>query len=238
MLDYCLFLNQNIITFAIEMTIADINTYIAELQSKIDGMETSFAHNDDGAHNAAVVITMLRNASSIYMFCGAASVFSESFYHKISKDTIQSPRYLYDEQSGMNVISGLHDSTQDIGEYLRNTMNASLVNFLSDSQRTLNIIVENKKKMVDKKFLPSVVKNCTGGFKDNVKIYSLDNSDFFRGFVDHFSYALNRDSRLFMARMENDNKSHKADCIFYPSDDMSDSLRETYSNFASVSSEL
>lgn len=228
------------INFAVAMSIDDIKIYLDELQSKIDGGTTSFAKNDDGARNAAVIISMLKNASNIYMFCGAASVFSESFFHNISADNPSSPRYSYASAPDIKVAidwGGTPDPTQDIGKYLRNMMNASLEKFLSDNN-TINIIIEDKNKMADKKFLPSIVKNCMGEFKDNVKIYVLKNPDFFRGFIDHFSFALNHHEELFMARMENDEKSHKADCIFYPSVDIVASLKKTYSNFASVSSKL
>lgn len=219
------------------MTTTDIDKYLNYLQSKIDGKTISFAQNDDGAHNAAVMISMLRNASSIYMFCGAASVFSERFYRNISEDTGAIPQFSYDQHLNLNVVYDYFDPAKDIGKYLRDMMDTSLDVFLSDDSKLLNIIVEDKKKMATKTFLPAV-KNNTGDFKDNVKIYGLKDPDFFRGLVDHFSYAMNGNGDLFMARMENDGKSHKADCIFYPTDVMRDSLMDTFSNFASVSSKL
>lgn len=223
------------------MTIETISTYLEELQRKIDAAGiASFALNEDGAHNAAVIISMLRNASIINMFCGSASVFTESFFNNLSKDNEPFSQYSYVGDNNYTSISYAdftHNPSQDIGKYLRTLMDSNLHTFLSDNNKSLNIIIEDKNKIAQKTFLPALM-TTSMKFRQNVKIVALENPNLVSGIVHHFSYAIKGRDNIFMSRIESDKRRHKADCIFYPPASMISSLETSYSNLKTMSSGL
>lgn len=222
------------------MTIEEISTYLDELQRKIDAGRASFALNEDGAHNAAVIISMLRNASTINMYCGSASVFTESFFNNISSDNEPFSQYSYVGDNNFTSISYADftcDPSQDIGNYLRDLMDSNLRSFLSENDNRLNIIIEDKNKIAQKTFLPAIKTNF-GKLRQNVQILALENPNLVSGIVHHFSYAINDGDNIFMSRMESDKRRHTADCIFYPPASMVSSLKKSYANLKSMSIEL
>lgn len=230
------------------MNLEELQTYLHDLQTMVDDGRTTVALNEDGAHNAAVMLTMLKNASTIKMFCGACSVFTEGFYEKISRDNNR--RLWSDLSSGNFSFSQNPDGSytaydnylvqeptepygnKDIGVFLRNEVYRELDAFLSKGNNSLDIIVENAEKFRSRPIFDAL-KDSSGKLRENVKIRSLDDPELFKGFVFHFSFAY-KDEQMFMVRMESDSRKHAADCLFYPSKNMGENTLGAFKNIESV----
>lgn len=97
----------------------EIKEYYNQLSLAYKSDEWFYRQNEDRAHNAAIMLVMLENATEISMFCGEMSVFRKRFYEYINQ------------------------AEPGLGDELRNSISEALLRFISDPNKKITIILED-----------------------------------------------------------------------------------------------
>lgn len=167
------------------MTVKEIVEYSDSLKDSLNKSDASFLYNNDRAHNAAIVQTMLEQSKQINMFCGEMSVFREGFYEHIK------------------VKDG-----QELSDYLREQLILNLKDFLAKEDSCINIIFESfDNSYLNDLLIPDVIYREMQNGKINC--YMLDENLDIKKDISHFSYT----SYPPIVRLEDDKMKHTALCI-------------------------
>jgi len=158
----------------------EVERYYSELLSAYDNNSLIYRDNTDRIHNAAIMLLMLTKGSSIKMFCGEMSIFRDEFYNEMA------------------------NTDAPASKHWKEKITAALSDFLSDENRSLEIVVENYSDSMLDDFLLSK------GVIDKAPISIFQLPDSIKNKHDILHFSLTGDERI--VRLETEKKNHTAIC--------------------------
>lgn len=196
------------------MTPTQLKEYFNRIDTLIDSTKTGYLRNSDREHNAAVMSRMLDKSRSICMYSGMGSVFSRGFLTNVGME--------------ITPYSSLYVSTADVDTSgLPELLKKSVFDFLSDSGKSLTIIIQHKDegvKRLKEGYIGDYIRKY-GKPAANLEIYSLNDAKWYENAVKHFSYS---DDGPNMARLETNAESHTAICSFHTAGEFLNNLKEAF----------
>lgn len=206
------------------MTQTELKEYLDRINSLIDSPKTGYLRNTDREHNVVVMCKLLDSSNSVCMFSGMGSVFSHNF--------------LDDNGLMFNPYDSSYDSTANVGKAeISELMRKSVFDFLSRSDKSLSIIVQNKRegiKRLKEGYIGGYLKEM-GTPKAKLNIYALNDEKWFDNGIKHFSFS--SDGPM-IARLETNPDSHSAICSFHTNTDFAQNLTDAFNYLLSNSTAI